>query len=262
MLNKSANISHPRYTAQTAFWRLLKVFWDDDHVDKWRNKIFPDPQHPDTGVESCFNLICLTATAHTYWGNGNFALKPLKLSEDEKELTIQFFWQPQYNHKLHDHVDLLKEPLSSKGLNLVEKDKGKCFLDRLLEDESSRRIRSGDIFTLTTDDPGSRPLPSWELLEMQWILQRITAMSGAAGTPELDLNDDDDINSRSTFIPNDGNVDIRSYFDRVYKWIQPPPLPGGVPSVAKEATKVQCELNQENLKVLARDMPRQVVNVP
>ena len=86
-------------------------------------------------------------------------------------------------------------------------------------------------------------------------------MSGAAGTPELDLNDDDDINSRPTLIPDDNNGDIKSYFDRVYKWIPRPPLPGNVPSMAKQAVKVQCEPNQENPKALARVMPRQVVNV-
>ena len=211
MLNKTANPSRLRYIAQSGFWGLLKVFWDRNQVDKWRNKIFPDPQHPNTGVESCFNLICLAGSAHKHWNNGRFALKPLKLSDDGKKLTVQFFWQPQYDHQLYDRVDLLKEPLSSKGLTLVKKDEKRCFLTRLSEDQSTRKIESGDIFTLTTDDPGSRPLPSLELLEMQWILQRITAMSGAAGTPELDLNDDDD-----------NNGDIRSYSDRVYKWIQRP----------------------------------------
>lgn len=97
-----------------------------------------------------------------------------------------------------------------------------------------RSIQSGDIFTLTTDDPESRPLPSLELLEMQWILQRITAMSDAAGTPELDWDwdDDDDMNSRPTLIPDDNNGDIRSYSNRVYKWIPRPSLPGSVSSMA------------------------------
>ncbi|OCK95594.1 uncharacterized protein K441DRAFT_555677 [Cenococcum geophilum 1.58] len=232
MLNKTANTSHARYTAQSSFWSLLKVFWDKDRVDKWRKKIFPDPQHPDTGVDSCFNLICLTATAHGYWNNGHFALKPLKLSEDEKELTIQFFWQPQYDHKLTDNVDLLMESVSSKDLDLVEKEEKKCFLTRISDDLSTPKIKSGDIFTLTTDDPGRRPLPSLELLEMQWILQRITAMSGAAGTPEIDWSDDGDTNSRPTLIPDDNNGDIRSYSDRVYKWIPRPSLPGSVLSMA------------------------------
>jgi hypothetical protein len=258
MLNKTAYPSYLRDIAQAGFWRYLRVFWDDDHVDKWRNKIFPDPQHPDTGVESCFNLICLAGNAHTHWNNGRFALKPLKLSDNKEELTVQFFWQPQYNHRSIDRVDLLMKPLSSKDLDLVEKEEKFSFLTRVSEDRSIRKIESGDIFTLTTDDPGSRPLPSLELLEMQWILQRITAMSGAAGPPEFDDDDDDDIDFRPTLIPDGNNRDIRFYFNRVYKWIPPPPL---VPRMAKQAIKAQCEPNQENPKVLARDMPRQVVNV-
>jgi hypothetical protein len=64
------------------FWQLLDVFWSDDQIAKSKNKIFPDPNNPATGVENCFNLICLAP--HT--------LKPLELSIDGKTLTVQFFW--------------------------------------------------------------------------------------------------------------------------------------------------------------------------
>jgi hypothetical protein len=150
------------------------------------------------------------------------------------------------------------KPHSSKGLKFTEREADTYFLNINSKNKSPRSIQSGDIFTLTTDDPEGRPLPSWELLDMQWILQRITAMSGAAGPPEFDDDDDDDIDFRPTLIPDDNNRDIRFYFNRVYKWIPPPPL---VPSMAKQAIKAQCEPNQENPKVPARDMPRQVVNV-
>ena len=229
MLNKAADTSF-RYIAQASFWGLLSVFWDGNRVDKWKKKIFPDSQHPDTGVESCFNLICLAGSAHTHWNNGRFALKPLELSDDEKELTVQFFWQPQYGHRPEDRVDLLMKPLSSKGLKFAERGEEAWHLGSF-STEPPRNFQSGDIFTLTTDDPGSRPLPSLELLEMQWILQRITAMSGAAGTPELDWNDDDDMNSRPTLILDDNNGDIRSYSDRVYKWIPRPSPPASVLSM-------------------------------
>jgi len=62
------------------------------------------------------------------------------------------------------------------------------------EDDIPRDLRSEDTFTLTTDDPVNKPLPSFKLLHMQWILQRITAMSGAAIDPSL-LNDDDHMSS-------------------------------------------------------------------
>ena len=41
-------------------------------------------------------------------------------------------------------------------------------------------IRSGDHFTLKDDDSNEQPLPSVDLLEMQWDLQRLIGMSGAA----------------------------------------------------------------------------------
>lgn len=46
-------------------------------------------------------------------------------------------------------------------------------------------------FTLTTDDLDNESLPNWKLLEMQWILQRITAISEAVGAPKILSGDDD-----------------------------------------------------------------------
>lgn len=45
---------------------------------------------------------------------------------------------------------------------------------------------------MTTDDPENEPLPEPGLLEMQWHLQHILAMSGAAGWKEEDFDDDPD----------------------------------------------------------------------
>jgi hypothetical protein len=52
-------------------------------------------------------------------------------------------------------------------------------------------IRSGYEISLKTDDPVSLPLPDIRLLEMQWFLHRVTAMSGAA-EPQDNFHDDDD----------------------------------------------------------------------
>ena len=249
MLNKHANPSNANHRAQSSFWRLLGVFWAGDRIAEWRKKIFSNPNHPDTGVEACFNLICLDPSAHRMWNKGFFALKPLTLAKDKK-LTVQFFWQPQYDHKLGDRVDLLKEPLSSRDLRWAKKEEMEYYLTRR-QDGSPRDIQSGDIFTFTTDDPVIRPLPSWELLDMQWILQRLTAMSGGAGTPDVDVYDDEDMGSDSMLIPDD--IDdiikpsirpqdpgsIRYTFNRVTKWIQrTPPPQGKVPDVANSATDV------------------------
>jgi hypothetical protein len=204
MLNKPADPSSAQHMAQDSFWELLNIFWTRDRVAQWRKKIFPNPDHPDTGTESCFNLISLNTEAHWYWNLGCFALKPLEISDDEKKLTVQFFWQPQYSHRSKDPVDLLKEPLSSRDLRFTKKDGIGCFLTRRQDHRSHRGIESGDIYAFTTDDPAKRPLPSWELLEMQWFLQRLTTMSGGAGMPDLDVyDDDDDMDSDSMLLPDD-----------------------------------------------------------
>jgi hypothetical protein len=99
--------------------------------------------------------------------------------------SLQFFWQPQYDHTRTSKVELLM----SGGQWLT------YIVDRV-----PRLIRSGGTFTLTTDDPDNKPLPSWKLLGMQWILQIITAMSGDA-------------------IGNDMSSDDESSCDWVYDWI-------------------------------------------
>jgi hypothetical protein len=95
-------------------------------------------------------------------------------------------------------------------LRFIEKEGIECDLTRRQDDRSHRVIESGDIYTFTTDDPAKLPLPSWELLEMQWVLQRLTAMSGGAGMPDFDVyddddddDDDDDMGSDSMLIPDD-----------------------------------------------------------
>jgi HNH endonuclease len=73
------------------FWTVLEMFWTEDRVTKWRNAIFPSLDRPSTGVEACFNLICLTQTAHMQWTKGLFALKPISLSPDLKSMVVRLY---------------------------------------------------------------------------------------------------------------------------------------------------------------------------
>jgi len=196
------------------FWRSLNVFWDQDRIDKWKNTIFSDPENPDIGVERCFNLISLSLAAHDMWNRGLFALKPLELSPDRKELTVQFFWQVQGKYEIDSQVDLLVEPTSSKGLDFV---KG-YYLHLMGDNGPTRPIRSGDVFTFTTKDPEKLPLPSVELLEMQWFLQRLVGMSGAAGWPILELDDDSGDDGGGWLIP-DQISDVYNSLKRVSEWV-------------------------------------------
>jgi hypothetical protein len=194
------------------FWDLLRLFWDKDRVEKWRSTIFPDSQNPNIGVEGCFNLISLSPNAYVMWTKGLFALKPLKLSRDRKELTVQFFWQIPGNYNLESRVDLLTEPTSSEGLDILQDG---CSLHRV-DNDSSSYIQSGETFTFTTKDPKNLPLPSLELLEMQWVLQRLVGMCGAAEWPILDLDDDDTADN------DDGwqiHSNVHNPLKRVREWV-------------------------------------------
>lgn len=59
---------------------------------------------------------------------------------------------------------------------------------KLFDCDTERIIKSGEKITLQTDDP----LPSMELLEMQWILNRVKTISGAADIPTDELDPDRD----------------------------------------------------------------------
>jgi hypothetical protein len=188
MLNPSSTTGSPRFN----FWDTLKRFWSDDRIREWRNVIFPDQNSPDKGVETYYNLMCLSPDAHAYWTRAYFALKPIQLSDDKKRLDVEFHWMPQYNYS--SEVDILTSPQSSEGL-----DGGSKIM--LFHFPTKRQICSGEKISLTTDDPITRPLPHLALLEMQWILHRMAAMSGAAEIYDDFDNDDDAMALRNEWDP-------------------------------------------------------------
>jgi hypothetical protein len=174
------------------FWKLLDCFFEPDRLNRWRSQIFKDPSDPTKATDGCHNLICLSPDAHALWARGMFALRPISLSNDRKELLVQFYWQPRPSHDRFGSVNLVESPGSSEGLISVERNVLVVGPGDITA--APQTIKSGDTFLLTTTDPDTRPLPSFDLLEMQWHLQRIVSMSGAAGIYEDDDYDDDDDN--------------------------------------------------------------------
>ena len=132
------------------------------------------------GVERVYNLVTLSSDAHGYWNRGAFALKLISVNEDKTALKVQFVWQKKQNNT-QATMSLLTTPFSTEDLdqNIGAFDSGNAKLTdfRRLQ---TRYIKSGDIFELKTDDVIERPLPSFQLLEMQWFLTRVVGMAGAA----------------------------------------------------------------------------------
>ena len=132
--------------------------------------------------------MCLAQHVHKFHEKAFFALKPMEISNDKKTLKVEFYWLPRYDHS--DQVDILRTP-SIPG-NLKGNLKGKTRKVGLLNLDTEEMIRSGDVIHLKTNDPEDMPLPDFRLLEMQWILHRVSALSGAAElSGDFDEDDDD-----------------------------------------------------------------------
>lgn len=138
-------------------------------------------------------MICLSSTLHKVWDGGGFALKPLPVSKDDAEerhgraLRVQFYWQPYYERR--ELVQVVEQPRSSRDLHYSKQDAATWYS---WDESPNEQLKTGHIFRLTTTNPVDLPLPDRRLLDMQWNLQRITAMRGGAESinESQDLNED------------------------------------------------------------------------
>jgi hypothetical protein len=157
---------------------MLQNFWPEEKVTAWQAEVFP--YGLDEGIETATNMITLAPTVHDLWNRGAFALKPISMSDDKTTLTIQFFWQAQYEQN-KSPVDLLNIPPSTRDLEYSTPSHDHLtYIETFSHPLGIHLIKSSDQFVMTTDDVEARPLPSFALLQLQWFLQRVMGMAGAA----------------------------------------------------------------------------------
>ncbi|KAJ4285961.1 hypothetical protein N0V90_013527 [Kalmusia sp. IMI 367209] len=168
------------------FWDVLKMFWTKDKVEAWRAKIFL--HNAPHGTDTVENMITFSSLVHGFHTKCLFALRPVRMTTDKTKLELEFHWIKKQVRDPVTKVDLQEEPQSTKGLT----DSTPCEWLARKEGGVVKIITSGDRFTMTTDDPVNKPLPDPGLLELQWHLQRIFAMSGAAGWTDEDFDHEDD----------------------------------------------------------------------
>jgi hypothetical protein len=163
------------------FWATLAMFWPKEKIDAWYHAIFDSEE----GTEVVQNLICLNASLHGQWGHAEFALEPVRLSDDKRELVMKWWW--------------MKKPSTVRGempiswsppLNLMETEHDE-FSTGVSRVPSGTYVKSGDTIIMRTDDPTIRPLPDVRLLEIQFLMQRLSAIRGGS-EEEYELSDDSD----------------------------------------------------------------------
>ncbi|KAL2866524.1 HNH endonuclease signature motif containing protein [Aspergillus lucknowensis] len=161
----------------TEFWARLSVLWPAEKVQAWEDAVLGRER-----TEILPNLISLAPTVHGLWGKAKFALRPIELSADQTTLTVEFHWLQDSAYEPRD--------LRIRPANPTELD-GTTRQTRLFDCRTKRCICSGDILTFTTEDPEKLPLPSVDLLQMQWLLNRLVALAGAADVTDEELDPDD-----------------------------------------------------------------------
>ncbi|ENI05961.1 hypothetical protein COCC4DRAFT_60229 [Bipolaris maydis ATCC 48331] len=188
------------------FWSMMRMFWKREVVEGWQKKIFVDINHPYRGTETIENMVSLSATLHRFHSAARFALRPIQLSADKTQLELEFHWLVVEERNRHDRVDIMDEPLSSAGRRSAGRGYGP--LDRIDPDDDEYRkpLKSGTRFVMATDDPENQPLPDSGLLTLQWHLQRVLAMTGAAGWKEEEFGDDDDDDKDGSGVTTRDNV--------------------------------------------------------
>ncbi|KAB8239522.1 HNH endonuclease signature motif containing protein [Aspergillus alliaceus] len=167
------------------FWENLGMYWSTEKINKWKEQVLGSG-----GTEICPNLMCMSNLAHKLWETARFALKPLSISEDQRVLKVKFYWMSI--NKFSDNMSSKKAPSPFPDGRLSSiKVEGKHNA-KLFNINTEKALRSGDVLTFKTDDPVGHPLPSMELLNMQWALHRVLALSGAADATVEDLDPDPD----------------------------------------------------------------------
>ena len=172
---------HTGQSTMMNFWQMLKIFWSKAQVKAWKKAAMGGK-----GTERPTNMLTLSPTVHRLWGGCFFALKPVRVISKRK-MVVEFHWlQPRPKAKKQLMVNARIRPdclaeVDSPGQDI-----------RLLHSPRKTIIISGTRIAIRTDDPRKRPLPSFALLQMQWNLQRVAALSATAEWREEDYGDSDD----------------------------------------------------------------------
>lgn len=164
-----------------AFWEQLKRFWPQKQVEQWHNLL-----GTLQGTERLVNTISMNVLVHKAWGAALFALKHLNTSEDKFSMKLQFYWLRPASKANLTVEEFLKKPSLPSDEQCGE---GSLYLYNV---RAHQPIKSGDIITLSTLSPLTKPLPSEGLINLQWNLHRIAALSAAAIDHELEMMGDDD----------------------------------------------------------------------
>ncbi|KAH3592609.1 hypothetical protein KXV95_002432 [Aspergillus fumigatus] len=155
------------------FFEGLRQVWSDEKVDEWYNAIYGDV----SGPEKPENLVLLSPDAYLLFTKGYIAFEPVDKDPEGMWLSLKLWWL-QRDEK--DNVDFSIIPHLPSDLNPYE------YGIALHDVCNDSPLLSGKTITLNTHDPQNYPLPDTRIIEMQWVLNRVLALSGSVKPNALD----------------------------------------------------------------------------
>ncbi|CAK7228553.1 hypothetical protein SBRCBS47491_006944 [Sporothrix bragantina] len=243
--------SYAKFCLETFF-----TFWGEETKEKWK-ALFRDKNI----TESPKNLISLAKHMHLMWDKGFFALKPLSVSApgQQPELVVQFHWLKRHRTRpapkdLHEY-DTAITAMSGGDTDIL-----RWGAPLVAHRRSGVRIQTGQLFTIRADTP--EQLPSFELLQLQWDMMRISAMCGAADVYDDEYNDDDSDEALSedaecaVLDPGDFEYDIGD--DDHYTgglWGKPRPNHDQELYILRQLGVLSYKLTQARISTIASAMP-------
>lgn len=162
------------------FWDLLKIFWGAEKLASWQAELYRNPENPTKAADTIKNLICMGPEIHKMWSNAHCALRPLGYNGQKTELALEWHWLPKEHHNFDNEVDITKVPSPTMGLDCTAGQHNHVRVLIKTPPEAPRGLKTGDRILMMTPDPDNLPLPSHELLDLQFHLQRLSSMAAAA----------------------------------------------------------------------------------
>ncbi|KKZ60613.1 hypothetical protein EMCG_04714 [[Emmonsia] crescens] len=189
---------------RASFFNLLKSLFAQ-RIEKWKSLL-------DNGTEFVENVLSLTPTLHHFHSAGLFGLQPIEASLDGKSLKLKFYWIAQQETTSNTMVNLMDIPTFPNDVELED--------IKICNAKDGHIIKSGEVIKLTKSDPEQHPLPTWDMLELQWIMQRLTALKGPADIPDSVLTESED--SRGIY---DEDLGEYIWWDKNGQWRGFAPIP-------------------------------------
>ncbi|KEZ42870.1 hypothetical protein SAPIO_CDS5298 [Scedosporium apiospermum] len=167
-----------RKSVDQIFGLLINFLWGSERCARLQALLTAN----DRVLDSPQNMICLEPLLHRWWRMAYIALEPYEKLPDGVRVRLRWLHRTPFD--VEQRLDLDTDPrqhLSSPSV---------AGLLKMVDFRSGHPLLDGTIVDLVSSDPNQ--CVSFEILELQWDLLRLAALSGAAEAAQGASWDPDD----------------------------------------------------------------------